>query len=302
VILGDLRILQRACTVLGVEAPVIPWEPGLPAVGRGIHVWPLTDLDPDSVPWGKPSALTGESSFQYIVKGVAACLSSHLAGIVTAPISKLGLSLAGRPYPGHTEILASKTETVRYAMMLAGDRLRVVLVTIHCPVREIASRLTIQAILETIELTHRGLTEDLGLIAPRIAVAGLNPHCGESGLFGDEEASTIAPAVKKAMRQGMEVSGPHPPDTVFLHALAGLFDAVVCMYHDQGLVPFKLVHFRNGVNVTLGLPIVRTSVDHGTAYDLAGTGTADCASLVAAVALAERIAANRRCIPGSAGG
>ncbi|MEA1990709.1 MAG: 4-hydroxythreonine-4-phosphate dehydrogenase PdxA, partial [Thermodesulfobacteriota bacterium] len=208
-------------------------------------------------------------------------------------ISKLGLKLAGIDYPGHTEILADRTNTKRYAMMLTGDRLRVTLVTIHCPLREVADSISTEKNFQVISLTDFSLKNEFGLKKPKIAVAGLNPHGGESGMFGNEEEQVITPAIEMAREKGIMVNGPYPPDTVFYQAINGKFDAVVCQYHDQGLIPFKLIHFRDGVNLTLGLPIIRTSVDHGTAYDLAGTGKADCASLEAAIRLALKIVVNR---------
>jgi 4-hydroxythreonine-4-phosphate dehydrogenase len=215
-------------------------------------------------------------------------------GMTTCPISKASLQAAGYVYPGHTEMLAELTGTEHYAMMLAGPRLRVTLVTIHCPLSQVAARLTEEAIIDLIRITYRALRTDFALSRPKIAVAGLNPHAGENGLFGDEETNLIQPAINQALKEGITVEGPFPPDTVFFKAATGLYDAVVCMYHDQGLIPFKLLHFSDGVNVTLGLPLVRTSVDHGTAYDIAGKGLADANSLTAAVNLAATISANRK--------
>jgi len=189
-------------------------------------------------------------------------------------------------------MLASLTTTRQYRMMLAGDRLRVVLVTIHEPLARVASLLSSERIQDCIAMTSRSLVRDFGIRKPKIAVAGLNPHCGENGMFGNEEQEIIAPAVTSWQGPG-QVSGPWPPDTVFYQAMRGKYDAVVCMYHDQGLIPFKLLHFQDGVNVTLGLPIVRTSVDHGTAYDIAGQGIADTSSLAAAIRLAAGIVNKR---------
>jgi 4-hydroxythreonine-4-phosphate dehydrogenase len=176
-------------------------------------------------------------------------------------------------------------------MMMVGDRLRVVLVTIHMSLRQVPESLTIDNIMSTIETTDYSLKERFGFEKPKIAVAGLNPHAGEAGMFGDEEARIIEPAVIFSKKNGIDVSGPYPPDTVFVNAMNGQFDAVVCMYHDQGLIPFKMVHFSDGVNTTLGLPIIRTSVDHGTAYDIAGKGVADPGSLIQAIRLAASQAA-----------
>jgi 4-hydroxythreonine-4-phosphate dehydrogenase len=225
-----------------------------------------------------------------ITAAVRHARASLIDAIVTAPISKVALRQAGYEYPGHTEMLARLTGAPHVAMMLAGDRLRVVPVTIHCPLRDVPERLSTHAILQAIHLTHDALRRYFSLDRPRIAVAALNPHAGEGGLFGDEEASIIAPALRQAHVGHIDASGPHPPDTVFYHAARGDYDAVVCMYHDQGLIPLKLLHFDDGVNLTLGLPVIRTSVDHGTAYDIAGRGLASPASLLSALRLASRMA------------
>lgn len=294
VVLGDMNILERAKKVLSYEIPLLSWKPGQSPSSEGINVLCLTQLDPSEIPFGKPSEKTGAASFKYIEKGIELCQDETLSAVVTAPISKLGLKLAGIPFPGHTEILARKTGTKKYAMMLSGKTLRVVLVTIHCPLREVPYRISPDNIYQTIKITHNSLRLDFGLTSPRIAVCSLNPHGGEGGMFGGEEETVIVPAIKKASSHGIDATGPYPPDTVFYHASKGNFDAVVCQYHDQGLIPFKLLHFKDGVNITLGLPIVRTSVDHGTAYDLVGKGIADSSSLVEAIKTALFIAKNRR--------
>jgi 4-hydroxythreonine-4-phosphate dehydrogenase len=293
VVIGDMNILKRASSVLDIDIPIKSWMPGDPLSKSAIYVFTRTCLDIEEVPWGKPNSSTGNASFKYIAAGIKLCQENKLSGLVTAPISKLGLRLAGIDYPGHTEIIADKTSTKRYAMMLAGDKLRVTLVTIHCPLRDVADGISTEKVFQIIALTDFSLKNDFGLNEPEIAVAALNPHGGESGMFGDEEEQFITPAIKMAKEKGIMASGPYPPDTVFYQAINGKFDAVVCQYHDQGLIPFKLIHFRDGVNLTLGLPIIRTSVDHGTAYDLAGTGEADCASLEAAIRLASKMVMNR---------
>jgi len=293
VVIGDMNILKRASRALDINIPIKSWMPGDSLSGNAIHVITRTNLDIEDIPWGKSSSATGKASFEYITEGIRLCQEERLSGLVTAPINKLGLKLAGIDYPGHTEILADRTNTKRYAMMLAGDKLRVTLVTIHCPLREVADNISTEKIFQIISLTDFSLKNDFGLKEPKIAVAGLNPHGGESGMFGNEEEQVIRPAIEMAREKGIMAKGPYPPDTVFYQAINEKFDAVVCQYHDQGLIPFKLIHFRDGVNLTLGLPIIRTSVDHGTAYDLAGTGKADCASLEAAIRLASKIVANR---------
>jgi len=242
--------------------------------------------------WGRPDALTGRAMAGYIEAAVRLTRQGVLAGIVTCPITKKGLQLAGYPYPGHTEMLAELSGAEQCLMMMAGSRLRVALMTIHEPLKRVPDLVTRERVTECIRVTARALRADFGLTHPRIAVAALNPHGGEQGMFGREELEIIGPAILECAGVG-EVSGPWPPDTVFHRAVAGEFDAVLAMYHDQGLIPFKLLHFKDGVNVTLGLPLVRTSVDHGTAYDIAGQGRADCTSLQAAYALAAEIAGNR---------
>ncbi len=241
----------------------------------------------------KPDIQTGTAMQDYIIKGIDLALKNHIAGLVTCPITKTALKLAGSQFPGHTEMLAHKTNTQNYAMMLAGKTLKVVLVTIHIPLSKVSATLTINNIIQKIELTHTSLKERFNIKSPRIAVAGLNPHAGESSMFGDEEENIIAPAIKLANKAGFATDGPLPPDTVFYQAVNSKYDAVICMYHDQGLIPFKLIHFKDGVNTTLGLPIIRTSVDHGTAYDIAWKGIADPSSLVEAIKMAALQANNR---------
>lgn len=292
VVLGDLEVMQRIARQLKVQADIVSWRPG-EDIGDGvIPVCNITSLDAGSLRWGKPDAETGKATVQYIEAAVRLIEDGVLAGMVTCPISKYGLKMAGCNYPGHTEMLASLTGTEQYLMMMSGSRLRVVLVTIHEPLCMVPELLTKERLSKCIRMTAQALRDDFGMDEPRIAVAGLNPHGGEHGMFGTEEQEIIAPVIA-AMDGGAEVSGPWPPDTVFYHASAGRYDAVVAMYHDQGLIPFKLLHFTDGVNVTLGLPIVRTSVDHGTAYDIAGQGVAQSLSLESAFSTAAGIVLNR---------
>ncbi len=252
----------------------------------GILVVNPATLDADGLEWGKPTPESAKAMAAYLEAAVDDAIAGRIAAIVTGPIHKLALKLADSHHSGHTEILAQRTGTQNYAMMLAGKRLKVVLATTHIPIERVPRALTRQGITNIVALTDRALKTRFGLPAPRIAVAGLNPHAGESGLFGSEEQTIIGPAIDLAAFQGIAVTGPHPPDTVFLTASKGAYDAVVAMYHDQGLGPFKMIHFDDGVNTTLGLPIIRTSVDHGTAYDIAGTGQASPTSMVAAIAMA----------------
>ncbi|OKY74460.1 MAG: 4-hydroxythreonine-4-phosphate dehydrogenase PdxA [Desulfobulbaceae bacterium DB1] len=300
VVIGDPSVLAWCSRVLSIPARIVPWQPGEPVHPGVIAVHAPTAspfLDPQSLVWGRPDILTGKAMACWIETAVALALEGQVRGVVTCPITKKALCEAGYHFPGHTEMLASLCRSGNYAMMMAGDRLKVTLVTIHVPLARVPSALTSDKVVELIVMTGRSLRDDFAVPSPRLAVAALNPHAGESGLFGDEEERIIGPAIRRAAEEGWLVSGPYPPDTVFHKAAGGAFDAVVCMYHDQGLIPFKLLHFADGVNVTIGLPIVRTSVDHGTAYDIAGQGKADPSSLIAAVAMAGKIAANREINP-----
>lgn len=297
VVLGDINVLQKCAAQLKLPASCVAWTPDTPlpnaAHDNSIPVVQLSSLAKEDVIWGHPNKTTGKAMAHYIEAGVKLAQQGLIDGIATCPISKSSLNEAGYNFPGHTEMLASLTNTSSFAMMMAGSRLRVTLVTIHCPLREVADRLTTQAVYRMIRTTHRALMVDFGIRDPQIAVAGLNPHSGENRLFGSEEEQVIGPAIGQAQQEHICVSGPYPPDTLFFKAASGSFDAVVCMYHDQGLIPFKLLHFDDGVNITLGLPIVRTSVDHGTAYDIAGKGLASHRSLDEAIKLASVISRNR---------
>jgi 4-hydroxythreonine-4-phosphate dehydrogenase len=237
---------------------------------------------------GKATAEGGRASADYIKKAVELALDGKVDAIVTAPISKEALKMGGLSWPGHTEMLAELTGTKDYAMMLTGGPLRVILVTIHTSLKSVPGLITRQSVVKTIRLAKKAC-DMLGIEHPRIAVAGLNPHAGEAGLFGDEEEREIRPAVEDAIKEGISASGPFPPDTVFHKAYKGQTDIVVCMYHDQGLIPLKMIAFDKGVNVTVGLPFARTSPDHGTAYDIAWTGKAGPASMIEAVRLASRL-------------
>jgi 4-hydroxythreonine-4-phosphate dehydrogenase len=236
----------------------------------------------------RPTVEGGRACVGYIRKAVELALNKHVKGIVTAPISKEALKMAGCRWPGHTEMLADLTGTRDYAMMLTGGPLRVILVTIHTALKNVPGFITKPKIATTIRLAKKAC-DMLGLKNPRIAVAGLNPHAGEAGMFGNEEIKKIIPAIKMAALEGNFVSGPYPPDTVFHKAYKGEVDIIVCMYHDQGLIPLKMIAFDTGVNVTVGLPFVRTSPDHGTAYDISWRGVADPSSMIEAIKLAVRL-------------
>ncbi len=287
-IVGDEGILSH--TIHWMNSPVVIKKIEDPGEGDFIpgtlNLVPLTDLSPEQVPLGMPQKEGGEAAYRYIERGVKMTQTGIVDAMVTAPISKEALHIAGHPFPGHTELLAAMTGAEDYVMMLAGPQLRVALVTTHLPLREVPSALSRERVKRTIVITSQGLRRYFGIGVPKLAVAALNPHAGEGGLFGSEEEEVIAPAIEECRREGIKVDGPLPSDSLFFRAVQGGYDAVVSMYHDQGLIPLKLLHFWEGVNVTLGLPIIRTSVDHGTGYDIAGQGVADPTSLISAIKMA----------------
>ena len=241
-----------------------------------------------------PSQIGGEASMRFCVDAIEAAKAGIVDAVVTAPIAKESWKLAGYKYPGHTELLADKTGARKYAMMFAGGPLKVVLATIHVPLMGIWNVLNIGAVFHPLELLHSTLVQSFGIPKPRIAVCGLNPHASENGQFGDEEERIIGPAMLMARDQGIDVHGPFPADTVFLRALHGEFDAVLAMYHDQGLIPVKLLAFDQSVNMTIGLPIIRTSPDHGTAFDIVGRNKANPGSMKAAIKMAIDVVEKRR--------
>ncbi|GAB4247013.1 MAG: 4-hydroxythreonine-4-phosphate dehydrogenase PdxA [Deltaproteobacteria bacterium] len=292
VVYGDPAILRRAVRVTGAPLEVVP-EDEPPGPGR-IVVAARSRLDPEAVPFGRPSLPGSRAMAGYIRSAAEDVLSGRAAAVVTCPITKEGLKAAGVPFPGHTEYLANLCGGADVVMMLAGERLRVALVTIHVGLRRALELLSPALIEKTVRITDAFFRKFMGTLAPRIAVAALNPHAGEGGMFGDEEATVIVPAIDAARAAGIGATGPYPPDTIFHRAYRGEFDVVVAMTHDHGLIPLKLIHFDDGVNVTMGLPIIRTSVDHGTAYDIAGKGIANPASLLAAVRMAANMAAGSR--------
>ena len=241
-------------------------------------------------PVGEVSAIGGRAAFDAIIAAIRLTREGSVGGIVTAPIHKESFAAAGVPYPGHTEILADHGGAPKVAMMLANADIRTVLVTIHCSLSEAIRKGDFAAQMDAIRLAHAG-AQALGIARPRVAVAGLNPHAGAGGLFGEEEIHIIRPAIEAARAEGIDASGPWPGDTVFMQARKGHFDIVVAQYHDQGLIPVKYMGVEHGVNVTLGLPFVRTSPDHGTAFDIAGSGIADPSSLETAFDYALRLKA-----------
>jgi 4-hydroxythreonine-4-phosphate dehydrogenase len=294
-VIGDLSALEQARRQLAPGHRIhLADHPGAGIYQAGtIDLLPLSRLQPEDLCCGQPTPASGTAMVAYILKAIDLALEGEVAGMVTGPISKTAMNLSGYAYPGHTELLADRTGTPEVAMMLAGDDFRVVLATIHIPLAKVPRRLTTEGLLRLFQLTHLALTRDFGLENPSLGVAALNPHASEGGLFGSEEEEIIIPAVLQAHGQGLPVTGPYPADTLFWRHYQGEFAAIVAMYHDQGLIPLKLLHFMDAVNVTLGLPIIRTSVDHGTAYSLAGTGAAHPGSLKAAIRRAAEMAKKR---------
>lgn len=288
--IGDAGVLGRAAAALG--SPLTIRQITSPSEARAeagaLDVLALTELSAD-LPFGTVDARAGRAAYDYVVKAIDLAQAGEIAAIVTAPLAKEAMKAAGIMYPGHTEILAARTGTRDVAMMLASDDIRTILVSIHVSLGEAIAHVTRARVLETIRLAHRACRA-YGVARPRVAVAGLNPHAGEGGMFGHEEIEQIAPAIADAHAEGIEASGPWPGDTVFMRARRGEFDIVVAQYHDQGLIPVKYLGIERGVNVTVGLPFIRTSVDHGTAFDIAGTGRADASSLRYAFDQAVRLA------------
>jgi 4-hydroxythreonine-4-phosphate dehydrogenase len=294
-VLGDAQVLSRTVQSMSLGLRVMEvGEEGLPDIqARVLPVFSLSNLSSGKGPGEIPPEESSRASFAYIERAARMALEGKVEAIATAPVSKEAIHGAGISFRGHTEYLAEISGTKEFVMMLAGERLKVALVTTHVPLEAVAKLLTDEKIFSVIGITARGLQEYFHLRPPRIAVAALNPHAGEGGLLGDEEV-IISRAVQRARDLGFSVSGPLPADSLFHRVQMGEFDAVVCMYHDQGLIPLKLLHFDTAVNVTLGLPFVRTSVDHGVAYDIAGKGVANSRSMEEAIRLAARMARRKR--------
>ena len=299
VVAGDVATLKRALRLTAPQTPSASGAlmlaeigdlPALAEVPSGCMGVVQACTLPQPPAFGRIDANAGRAAADCIRWAAHAALSGRARAVVTAPIHKEALAAAGVDHPGHTELLQSlaaahagvSVQALPVRMMLSCPGLSTVLVSIHVSLRQALEAVTLEQVVQTIQITHAHFRR-MGLAAPRIAVAGVNPHAGEGGLFGQEEIDTIAPAIEKAVAQGMLASGPHAPDTVFMRARQGAFDVVVAMYHDQGLIPVKLLGLEDGVNTTLGLPFVRTSPDHGTAFDIAGTGQASAASLLAAI-------------------
>jgi len=306
-VVGDKGVMEQALEIARVKNlkvnPVREVEQAVFEYGT-MNVFDLSNVDLTRLVHGKVSQMGGRAAFESITKVIELAMKGKIDATVTGPIHKEALNLAGHHYSGHTEIYAELTGTKNYAMMLVHGDFRVVHVTTHISLRKVCDLIKKDTILSRIKLAHEAMI-NLGIEEPRLGVAALNPHAGEGGLFGNEEIQAIEPAVKEAKDEGMDVEGPVPPDTIFAKARGGRYDAIIAMYHDQGHIPTKLLGFLwdekagqwssiRGVNVTLGLPIIRTSVDHGVAFDKAGKGKADPGSLLEAIKMAVQMAENKR--------
>lgn len=298
-VVGGMDVLRAAADIRGIDCPLIPvtqaaevtsaWHAGLPV---------MAGLDSDYTP-GTPSPDGARAALSSLTRATAMARSGDVAGLVTAPVAKTELMSIGFTFPGQTEFLADACglDADDAVMMLAGPSLRTVPLTVHCALSQVPSRLSCDLIIQRTLITHQALQRDFGLKTPRIAVAALNPHAGENGQFGDEEARIIAPAIKSLRAQGLDVTGPVPGDALFMPRARSTYDVALCMYHDQALIPLKALEVDEGVNVTLGLPIIRTSPDHGTAFDIAGKRLADPGAMIAAIRMASTCASERAAIP-----
>lgn len=278
-VIGDRARLEQVAISVGV---------GIETIGEILDLGNL----PENVAYGVESETAGRASAEYIIRAVDLCRTGEIDAIATAPISKRSLHLGGYDFQGHTEFLASLTNTARFKMSFFGGNLRVVLLSTHLPLTAAIEHIKTDSLIDLIEFSNEKISKLLGRDI-KIAVAGLNPHASEGGMFGHEEADEISPAIEHCRALGIDVSGPYSPDTIFLRCFNGEFDAVVALYHDQATIPVKALSFNKAVNVTLGLPIIRTSVDHGTAYDIAGKGVAEHGSMLAAIRLAAELASDK---------
>lgn len=300
VVLGHPEVLRHAIALVGADITIVD-----AAQTSASHLIPCLSVGSDNVlnvPHGQVDGRTGQAAYEAVIRAIDDTLAGKFAGIVTAPVSKAALHAAGHFYPGHTELLAERCGVSDFAMMLylpthelpnSRAGLGVAHVTLHMALRDVCANLSTSAILEKCRLAHRVMSAGFGLMEPRIGVCALNPHGGESGLFGDEETDMIAPAVEQARQVGIDARGPFPTDTLMVRARDGEFDAIVAMYHDQGHIALKLLGMHRAVNITLGLPIVRTSVAHGTAFDRAWQGTAEASGMVAAIVTAAELAGRK---------
>ena len=288
-LIGDFKHLVQLTKKFKIHLPLV-WVND-PELARGLknQVGVLDLGGVKKIQWGKITSTNGTAAVRYILQGAKLALTGQVDALVTAPICKESIHKAGCRFPGHTELLAHLSGTKFFAMMMVGGPFKIVLQSIHLSLKDSLSKITPSLVWEKLELTEKTLRNWFGILKPRIAIAGVNPHAGENGAFGKEEIRILKPVIAKARKRGWEVTGPHPPDTLYYWASKGKYDAVLCMYHDQGLIPFKLVSFEQGVNMTLGLPFIRTSPDHGTAFDIAGKGNADPSSMIAAIRLAGQL-------------
>ena len=293
VVYGDAGVLRRAARELSIDVEVVEVSHPSEAVShqstRVVPVVSVSRLSPDDYAWGKPSPASDAAQVDFIRQTFDAVSAGDAHAIVTAPINKVAINRAGAHWAGHTEMLAALSGGVRPLMMLAGPSLKVVPITTHIPLRDVPEQLSEDLVAYAIRTVHETFQVHFVRRRPRIAVAGLNPHAGEDGLFGQEERNIIKPAIDAAKADGILAQGPFPADTIYQRTATGEFDVVIGMYHDQALIPIKMLDFDKAVNVTLGLPIVRTSVDHGTAYDIAGSGAASANSMIAAMRLAREM-------------
>lgn len=305
IVTGDAKIIQKAVEILGLSLKVRPVAAVSDALFEygTIDVYDIDCIDLDTFEFGKVASQCGHAAFLFIKKAIDLAMADEVDGTVTAPLNKEALNLAGHHFDGHTEMYATFTHTKKYAMLLADEFLRVIHVSTHVPLRKACDLVKKARIIEVTELIDDACRQ-FGIAKPRIGIAGLNPHSSDNGLFGDEEALEITPAVEELRQRGFDVVGPVPPDSLFAKAKCGQFDGCVAMYHDQGHIPFKVVGFNwnqetgrmdsvKGVNITLGLPIIRVSVDHGTAFDVAGKGIASDDALVLSIDYATKMAINR---------
>ncbi len=296
IVFGDQGALSRAIQIQNLSATLeavdqVPRDGYLP--GK-IFFFPLSQLEATSLRFGQPDRACGEAMVSYIEEAVRRVRNRELDAITTCPINKKVMNEAGYSFPGHTELLAHLVGAPSVAMMFLGSKWRIVLVTIHLSLKDVSRWISKDRILSTLRLTDEGMKKYCGIFHPKIAVLGLNPHCGEVGLLGEEEIKEILPAIAEAKLLGMDVEGPFPADSFFNMSGRHTFDAVIAMYHDQGLIPIKMIDFKEAVNFTLGLPFVRTSVDHGTAYDIAGKGIADPTNLVKAILTAANLSKSKK--------
>lgn len=290
ILIGSLKVVEKTKQILK-ENFKISEVTSLENLSEGINVFNCVECDFRKITYGKLSREAGRVAYKSILHAIRLCTTKKIDAIVTAPINKASLNLAGFDYPGHTELFAKTTKTKNFAMMLLSEKLKIVLVTTHIPVKEINRKIKRDEIEKKIELTYMALIKYFRIPEPKIGVLALNPHCGEGGLFGTEEEKEIIPAILDAKAKGIRVDGPLSPDTAFLNRD---YDCYITMYHDQGLIPFKLLSFGKGVNFTLGLPFIRTSPDHGTAFDIAGKGIADPSSMIEAIRLAVKLSRRKK--------